>query len=245
MSRASQEFFKHQIQKDDSIAETDVRISLTFRSVSWRNHNSTIILGDSNTGDLRFGTHGATFRASMPGVQKFAYHIDELDPLLCLGFNNIVIHTGLNDIRKPSIRTADDVRSLYIDFKTQVDRIAKINSRARIFISPILPCRIADVNRKALMFNKLIFNDLIQFNRNYSTIHGYDDFVNTSNGCLKEQYSKGDDLHLNIEAGVRLLATLIKKSIFYRKQSHRKQSSSMSYANARRSRPAGGPPRRS
>ena len=84
MSRASQQFYKHRIDRNEALVDTDVRVSFTFRSVHWRNHNSTVILGDSNTGGLKFGTSGRSFRASMPGRREKAFTIDELDPMRCL-----------------------------------------------------------------------------------------------------------------------------------------------------------------
>ena len=54
MSRRSNDLFRHQIEKDPSWAPTDTRISLTFRTLHWRNNNSTLIMGDSNTKRLNF-----------------------------------------------------------------------------------------------------------------------------------------------------------------------------------------------
>ena len=53
MSRKSQEFFQHEIGSGRT--ESGTRYSLTFRSISRWNSNSTCIIGDSNTGGLNFG----------------------------------------------------------------------------------------------------------------------------------------------------------------------------------------------
>ena len=58
MTRASQDLFKHSIAKNQSLSESETRISLTFRSLHWRNNNSTVIVGDSNTGGLKFSSFG-------------------------------------------------------------------------------------------------------------------------------------------------------------------------------------------
>ena len=50
MTRRSQGVFKHSIDKNATWSATDVRYSITFRSFHWRNNNSTVLLGDSNTG---------------------------------------------------------------------------------------------------------------------------------------------------------------------------------------------------
>ena len=125
MTRKSQEFFRHRIDRDRSLSPGDVRVSLTFRSVSWRNHNSTVILGDSNTGGLKFGnaSKGQCFGESMPGKRVAAFTVSELDPTQALGYNNIVINCGLNNVRHSSVQSYDQVKDIYIDFKTKVDYI--------------------------------------------------------------------------------------------------------------------------
>ena len=88
MTRKSQGFFKHSIPKNSAITENQTRISLTFRSVHWRNNNSTVIMGDSNTGGLKFAKFGAepttdfkgTFGNAMPGKCVEAFTIGDLDP---------------------------------------------------------------------------------------------------------------------------------------------------------------------
>ncbi|KAL5250665.1 hypothetical protein ACHWQZ_G016409 [Mnemiopsis leidyi] len=52
MTRKSQDHFKHCI--DEGSITQGIRYSLTFRSVNWTNRNSMCIVGDSNTGFLRF-----------------------------------------------------------------------------------------------------------------------------------------------------------------------------------------------
>ena len=104
---------------------------------------------------------------------------------------------------------------------------------------PLIPTALPDVNRKSVIFNKFIFNDLVQFNRNITTIFGINELVD-ADGCLKKQFLKDDGLfiHLNNQ-GVSLLANCIKQSIFFRKQAYRsrKQVSNMSYASALRQPP--------
>ena len=243
MSRKSQNIFEHRIDKDDSWGENDFRISLTFRSVHWKNHNSTIIMGDSNTAHLKFDSSGASFGSSMPGEQMFAYKIAEIDPLECMGYNNIVIQCGLNDIRNPEIKTEKQIRSIYVDFKTKIENIIYLNKRASIFIVPILPTKLANVNRKALFFNHLIRSDLVNQNRAVSVIPGIADFVDNF-GSLSKRYSlrEGDNLHLSTE-GTRLLAKLVKTAIFSRKKERQQRRL---YTGALKGGPRqhGGPPSR-
>ena len=94
-----------------------------------------------------------------------------------------------------------------------------MNKRAKIFVVPLIPTALPELNRKCIIFNKFLFEDLRLFNRNITTIYGINEFVDL-NGCLKKELIK-DDIHLN-GVGIRMLAKFIKQSIFFRKLSSRK-----------------------
>ena len=63
-SRSSQEFQKHEITSSET---SDVRYSFTFRQLAIYYANSTLIVGDSNTRNLKFGTEQNTFGVWMQG----------------------------------------------------------------------------------------------------------------------------------------------------------------------------------
>ena len=63
-SRSSQEQLKHEITPSDS---KTCRYSLTFRQIAPHYSNSTLIIGDSNTENLKFGSGRKTFGVWMPG----------------------------------------------------------------------------------------------------------------------------------------------------------------------------------
>ena len=219
MSRKSQNFFKHRVEKNPSWSETSTRFSLTFRSVHWRNNNSTIICGDSNTGGLKFSDfgvnsptdHNGTFGNAMPGKQVNAFTIDELDPVKCAGYNNIVIHCGINDFREESISSEDQMKEIYIKFKSKISGIIELNKRARIFVSTVLPTKLTDVNRKVKIFNSFINDDLIRSFEKIKVINNHHKF-STPSGMLSPSLSREynrqgqpDYLHINV-SGICLLA---------------------------------------
>ena len=77
------------------------RFSLTFRSLNPKNHNATCIIGDSNTSRLKFGSDPRqSFGDSLPGKQVYAPVVDEINPLDCAGYRNVVLLCGINDLRK-------------------------------------------------------------------------------------------------------------------------------------------------
>ncbi len=186
-------------------------------------------MGDSNTKRLNFAKLGlkdaptnlaGTFGNAMPGEQACAYTVEQIDPLKCAGFNNIILHCGINDIRQPDVAGEEDIKGIYVALKCKVKAIKHINKRARIYVSPILPTKDADLNKKALLFNSFIFDDLKSLGT-YS-IRGYNQFCDI-NSRLNENLSVGEsdslpDIHLN-DRGRRLLSVCIKRSLFQDKRS--------------------------
>ena len=219
MSRHSQDFFKHRIDNKNMNINKGVRYSLTFRSVDWRYRNSTCIIGDSNTGKLKFGTTGASFGAATPGKRIiWAPDVDKIDPTCCSSYTNIVLLCGINDIRHNSVNSPQQIRDIFCKFKSKIEQIQTFNNRAYIFVCPILPTKLFGVNKKASFFNQLIYNDLLQCNYGVTVVPDFASFVDET-GFLSEKLSKsGDALHLDY-AGVGKLAHMIKTCIFFRKKS--------------------------
>ena len=232
MSRASQGCFKHQINKDSSWTGNDVRLSLTFRSVHWRNNNSTIVLGDSNTGGLKFASFGqsnpthdfnGSFGNALPGKRVAAFIVDQIHAEKCIGYNNVVVHCGLNDVRKPDVVSDDDVLAIYTKFKSKINQLLHFNKRARVYINLLLPTKLSDCNKKINYFNKLIIEDLC---RSYSRLKYIDtnkkfcDINSFLSNSLSQEFNRDnqpDYIHLNA-AGIRLLSVTVKNAIFNSKR---------------------------
>ena len=114
---------------------------------------------------------------------------------------------------------------MYTQFKSKIEDIRQVNRKSRILISPILPTRLPGLNRKALFFNKLIFDDLLTSNLHVEIINGYDDMLGEDE-CLNIQLARYHDyLHLNA-SGVRYMAKCIKDIILIKKRGGDKQNSS-------------------
>ena len=220
MTRKSQQFFKHHIEAGS--ISSGVRYSLTFRSVDWRNRNATCIIGDSNTGGLKFGSDRArTFGDLLPGRQFYAPVIDKINPYDTTGYNNTVILCGINDIRDDKIKNKNDIRSIFNRLSSKIEKIQAINPKSHIYICPILPTKLSELNRKALCFNNLIFTELIPSNFGVTCVIGFDDFLD-ANGLLHQdlsrrltRFKKPDNLHLNWK-GVAQLARTIKNTVLLR-----------------------------
>ena len=90
MSHKSQTYWEHEIKKCNSFASSDIRYSLTFRHVSKKYSKSSIIIGDSNTYNLKFGEGVGTFGHNIPGKRVEAYTIGDINPTDCCGYHWVI-----------------------------------------------------------------------------------------------------------------------------------------------------------
>ena len=84
------------------ISNSSVRYSITLKSVSRRNRNSTIIIGDSNTHFVKFyheDKRSDLGKDIIYGKRVTAYTIDEINPACAIGFQNVYIQVGLNNLK--------------------------------------------------------------------------------------------------------------------------------------------------
>ena len=219
MTRRSQEVFSHQIEKGS--VSSGVRFSLTFRAVDWRHKNSTCLIGDSNTGFLRFGScKRSTFGELMPGQKFWSPRIEDINPEACMGYANVVLLCGINDVRRPDVNNDSDIVNYYHKLKLKVKQIEKLSPSTSVFVCRLLPTRDFHLNQKVNRFNELIYFDLEPTCKNVQWVDGFEKF--SHNHVLVWELSKQfdtqgrpDTLHLN-RSGVRVLARLIKSSIFLR-----------------------------
>ena len=241
MSRRSQEIFDHEMEKG-SVSD-GTRYSLTFRCLSWANKNSTCLIGDSNTRFLKFGSSKrGTFGEQMPGQKFWAPKIEEIDPVSCMGYSNVVLLCGINNIKESHIRSEKDVADCYDKLKSKIKQIKMLNPSVNaVFVCQLLPTKDFTLNRKVNDFNKLLHFDLFPTCRYVEYVGGFEQFV-CNHGLAAElslhldRHGRLDMLHLN-RAGARILAGLIKQSIFLRlhngvdRRRHTSRVNGRSYSN--------------
>ncbi|KAL5256328.1 hypothetical protein ACHWQZ_G011524 [Mnemiopsis leidyi] len=220
MSRRSQEVYDHEIERGSVL--DGIRYSLTFRSISWMNKNSTSLHGDSNTRFLRFGSNKrGTFGEQMPGQKFWAPKIRDIDPVSCMGYSNVVLLCGINDIKESHIKCEKDVADCYAELKLKIKQIKLLSpSTKAVFVCQLLPTKDLTLNRKVNDFNKLLHFDLFPSCKDVEFVEGFGQFV--CNRVLAPELSmhfdrlgRLDMLHLN-RAGGRVLAGLIKQCIFHK-----------------------------
>ena len=220
MSRRSQEVFDHEIEKG-SVA-TGTQYSLTFRCVNWTHKNSTCMIGDSNTRFLRFGSNKrGTFGEQMPGQKFWAPKIRDIDPVSCMGYANVVLLCGINDIKESQIQCENDIANCYAELKQKIKQIKLLSpSTKAVFVCQLLPTKDLTLNRKVNDFNKLLHFDLFPSCKDVEYVEGFQRFacnrvLAAELSMYLDKHGRFDMLHLN-RAGARVLAGLIKQSVFLR-----------------------------
>ena len=214
MTRDSQNDYRHQILPNP---ENQVRYSLTFRCTHWSYLNSTYAVGDSNFGHIKFGEGRGNVGAATPGVKDWAAQVDDINPLKSRSYRNVVVMCGTNDLKKPMENEQEEILTIYRRYKGKFEELRKSSPKCRLFVCPVLPTRSHDINNRVKKFNRFLFSDLAKSNINVTIVQGFADFVDHSNGLLKQSLfdkrNENDVLHIN-GSGYRILVRCIKSAIF-------------------------------
>lgn len=236
MSKSSQYYWTHRMCSEGKESSGEVRYSITFRTVGEKFKNSLVIIGDSNTKYLKFsqgkGEQG-TFGYTIPGKRVVAFHIEDIKPSDCLGYQNVHLHCGTNNMREGSPgRKPDDPAPSDVDAHadTMIEKVVAINRLCpytSITISPMLPTKSHRLNTRARQYNRRLFTfqDSHPVGKLTKCLN-FNEFV-AENGLLNEEYgtwdqrtksfSKKDAIHLG-RIGVRRLAALIRQGVLNRNQ---------------------------
>ena len=134
-SRFAQDFWRHGILPQEEVSGE--RISLTFREISPHFMNSTLLLGDSNTARVSFGTGSGTLGAWAPGKRVKVGHIEALPDAVDIGpYRNIIIHTGINSINS-KFQPRSDAYLIHV-LEKKCKEYMTVYPRAKIHISMLL-----------------------------------------------------------------------------------------------------------
>ena len=216
-SRFSQDFWLHEILPEEGSDEE--RFSLTLRHISPSFINSTIILGDSNTQHIKFGTEKGTLGPRIPGKRVKVGHIEALPPATEIGpYRNIVIHTGINSLS--SRNYSRPIKFLVQHLEMKCKEYLSVYPRSNIYVSLALPTKLKNLNFKVRDFNNFVM-DMTYGVRNLFVLdqsmfgdhleERYGRFDGTTKKPLTSDY-----VHLG-KLGIRLFANQIKQTILRRR----------------------------
>ena len=213
MTRSSQGWYKHEVLPEAE--DTPERFSLTFRSVSDKFQRSLLIFGDSNTKEIKFGNGPGTVGASYPGKRIKAAKVKSIEPYECVGYSNIFICCGTNDLRCEYIKCEDDIVDIVRELEGKLRIISQIAPKAKVFVSPVLPTRIERMNVNIRFYNRLVDRML---SRMFPSIwyKGIYSFLDSKSQGLSAKLARGDDpIHLG-PRGVAQFVSHIKSCVFWR-----------------------------
>ena len=155
----------------------------------------------------------------LPGNRIETYHISNIDPFKCLGYQNIIIHVGVNDIRDKSPgRQVDDpapsdIVSHFEKLKEKIELINILCPKSSVFVLPVLPCKVKILNMRASRFNQKLV-DYSNFINPKIRVLDVSKFVKDSSlnpiyGCYN---NPNDKLHLGSN-GIKKLVEIFKENI--------------------------------
>ena len=221
-SRFSQDFWQHEIIKDES---EEVRYSLTFREIAPHFVNSTVILGDSNTEHIKFGSGKGTLGAWMPGKRIKVPHIDAIPDATEIGpYRNVVVHTGVNSLNNSGHRKSNTL--LIKTLEAKIQNITTMYPKSKIYISLLLPSRSLPLNHRINDFNNLILDLTCKFSGVYvieNSIFG--NKLSNEHGRWKRENVNSENFIPNLndivhlgKQGTRLFAMNIKSCVVKKKK---------------------------
>ena len=219
MSLTSQYYWSHRIEHA-VLSENSVGYRIAFRSMRRNNRNSTLIVGDSNTHFVHFyhEKHRSDLGKNIYGRRVKAYTIEDIQPRDCIGFQNIVVQVGLNNL-KNKFASSDgriDVAKTFDMWLHKLFQIRRLCPYSRIIVSPILPTKIRALNDRARNFNSFIFSCVNKF----WYLLDFDTFLDDRLDLLDNNFGRyfnvstgrRDRIHLG-RLGISKLSLLIKEAV--------------------------------
>ena len=189
MSLKSQHYWSHKIEHP-VLSETFVRYSIVFKSMRRNNKNSTLIIGDSNTHKIHFD-HEKGKRSDLGkeifGRRVTAFTIEDINPNDAIGFQNIVVQVGLNNMkdRYALIDGSVDVEGAFVKWLEKLLLIKQLCAYSRIIVAPIPPTKIRTINNREKKFNALLFSCMNKFWYEL----GFDGFLDDHNDLLDNKHN--------------------------------------------------------
>ncbi len=220
MTRSSQAWYKHGIPKTKE--QTHERFSITLRTVSSKFSRSILLMGDSNTKDVIFGSGKGFVGESFPGRRVKAAHVDQIDPVACIGFAHIVLACGTNNMRIENPSSRCPTPQIVETLMHKIAQIKKLCPNCTITVMPVLPSRLPKMNANIVRYNELVDRML---SRSFPDIGfpSMQDFLDSKN-LLSTKYSRDNNpIHLS-ERGIAKFVSVMKYRVYERECMNRRNS---------------------
>ena len=172
-TQTSKDFYMQRLSKT-SCADASVYFSITFRSVDKSCLRSTCLIGDSNTRHVYFNNDDSKRSIMGKSIYRkrvYAPLISDVDYRTCMGFRNVILHVGINELKYRNRSDTDNlsVEDVFNNYLNCLVNLRKYCPNAKFFISPILPTRIRALNTKVLQFNYTLFACTSSIHNSFTT----------------------------------------------------------------------------
>ena len=216
MSRSSQNWFRHSVPQPAPSSDVDERYSITFRCLKKQFRRSIVVIGDSNSKDINFGAGTGKVGESYPGKRVQATRVKDIDPNQCVGYSNVFIMCGTNDLRCDNIKGEPDIHTVVEKLRQKLTEINKLCPDSKVFVIPVMPSRIHRMNNNIRKYNELVDHMLFSCFPDvwYQGIYSFLDDQSLLSAKLTRT---GDKIHLG-PRGVAKLVSYIKACVFKREK---------------------------
>ena len=136
--------------------------------------------------------------------------IEDINPMNCRGYKKIWLHVGINSMKSIHCRGPDDVVRHFHCFMNKLRTIRSICPDFRIILSLILPTNIIDLNKRAKMFNRMMFSS-----GNWFTVPDFNQFCGGNDRLMRIYRSYNnprDNIHLGV-LGIQVLASKVRHAL--------------------------------
>ena len=221
----SQHYWSYGVDRPNS-SEGSVTYFLSFRSTHRSHQNSTVIIGDSNTHNISFHNNNQKQRSDLGkdihGKKVKAFTIDQIDPHEAIGYKNIVVQVGVNNLKRKYANEYGivDIDSAFDAWLRKIICIKQLCPTSRIIISPIMPTKIRDINNRAKQFNHRIFSSINKFwnSLGFDSFLGDDGLLDDNMGrYLNAVTGRRDRIHLG-KLGISRLSLMIREAVLCPRQ---------------------------
>ena len=169
----------------------------------------------------------------MPGKRIPCFTLEQINPRDCVGYKNIFIHCGINDIKQRDANVQHAAALL----TSKLNHIRRLCPGSKIVVSPVLPTKSHSLNNKAVAFNRILF-DFCSVNYSIGSLD-FSGFCDDQ-GLLDKRFGRylasDDIIHLG-STGIFTLSRLIARKVFGSPADGRlySQVASINQTNTRRS----------
>ena len=140
----------------------------------------------------------------------------DIDPKQCIGYSNVFIVCGTNNLRCEYINSESDILQVVDELRQKITTIKQLCPATKVFVVPVLPSRIPRMNANIMIYNDLV-DDMIYNCFPDVWFAGIYSFLDLHGQLSLRLCRPNDKIHLGTK-GIAKLVTYIKTCVFRREK---------------------------